>query len=182
MTSCGYGGCKWDLGYEYEPVHQGYRGREWCRFRTPRKVVEVGHRLVDHILVDLCRRYLVASEVIMFAFYVLLLKWPDDAAIYTTEGPVMNTTADVIAAIRQLPSCVDVKAVIRVPATGTQEDVTEAVANEVYDLWRNDGYDPVNDQLPDFCRQHMSAKLDSGYRGPEREDDDDKQAAMGVWA
>lgn len=83
------------------------------------------------------------------------------------ETAVPETIDDVIAIVDEWDECFghyEVVAIFRHAADKPREDVTEEIAERIYEKWVTDGNDPQFDTVPNFVWRHAPAHLDIGYR------------------
>ena len=83
------------------------------------------------------------------------------------ETAVPETIDDVIAIVEEWDECFghyEVVAIFRHSSDKPREDVTEKIAERIYEKWVAAGNDPQFDIVPKFVWRHAPDRLDIGYR------------------
>lgn len=85
------------------------------------------------------------------SYFTLLARWPGEIRLFTVEGPMLQTEAEVIEALEQNERAV---LVYRHDPDAPRRDVSEDIARR----WVSEletGIDGLPDYLPAFIRAHV---------------------------
>ena len=112
-------------------------------------------------------------------FYTILVRWPREVRLFTHEGPMLESEAEVLAALDQLSG--EVACIFRHDYDIPRKDVTEDIARAAYRKLIDAGHTP-SDSFPVFIMEHAPSDCDCGYRGCDDGSMDDERASAGAWA
>lgn len=96
------------------------------------------------------------------SYFTVFTRWPDEIRLLSIEWEMIQTPAEALAAVRQNERAV---LVMRHDPDVPRRDVSEDIARAWLDDLRAQGFDPRQDPLPAFVREHLGDAATGRY-GP----------------